>query len=60
MENVWDLVFQLMEHGTNNLHVAFIFWFSVVTICIKPALSIFTLIILWPGTTILPLPFIAI
>ena len=29
MENFWDLLFQLMKHGTNTLHVAFIFLFSV-------------------------------
>ena len=29
MENVWDLLFQLMKHGTNILHVAFTFLFSV-------------------------------
>jgi hypothetical protein len=29
MENVWDLLFQIMEHWTNTLHVAFIFLFSV-------------------------------
>ena len=27
METVWDLLFQLMEHGTNTLHVEFIFFF---------------------------------
>ena len=26
MENFWDLLFQLMKHGTNILHVAFIFF----------------------------------
>jgi hypothetical protein len=25
----WDLLFQLMKHGTNTLHVAFIFLFSI-------------------------------
>ncbi|KAK6305215.1 hypothetical protein J4Q44_G00239950 [Coregonus suidteri] len=29
MEHFWDLLFQLMKHGTNTLHVAFIFLFSV-------------------------------
>ena len=29
MDNFWDLLFQLMKHGTNTLHVAFIFLFSV-------------------------------
>jgi hypothetical protein len=28
--NVWDLLFQLMERGTNTLHNAFIVLFSVV------------------------------
>ena len=30
MENFWDLLFKLMKHGTNTLHVAFIFLFSLV------------------------------
>ena len=25
IEHFWDLLFQLMKHGTNTLHVAFIF-----------------------------------
>ena len=29
MENFWDLLFQLMKHETNTLHVAFIFLFSI-------------------------------
>ena len=29
MENFWDLLFQLMKHETNTLHVVFIFLFSV-------------------------------
>jgi hypothetical protein len=29
MENFWNLSFQLMKHGTNTLHVAFIFVFSI-------------------------------
>ena len=29
MENVWDLLFLLMKHGTNTLHVASIFFFSI-------------------------------
>ena len=29
MDNFWDLLFQLMKHGTNTLNVAFIFLFSV-------------------------------
>ena len=32
MEHFWDLLFQLMKHGTNTLHVAFIFLFSIVAI----------------------------
>jgi hypothetical protein len=32
MEYFWNLLFQLMKHGTNTLHVAFIFLFSVYTI----------------------------
>jgi hypothetical protein len=31
MENVWDLLFQLMKHWVNTLHVAFIFLFSVLS-----------------------------
>jgi hypothetical protein len=30
MEHFWDFLFQLMKHGTNTLHVAYIFLFSVV------------------------------
>ena len=33
MENVWDLLFQLVKHGTNTLHVVFIFLFSVFSMC---------------------------
>ena len=29
MDNLWDLLFQLMKHGTKMLHVACIFLFSV-------------------------------
>jgi hypothetical protein len=29
MDNFWDLIFQLMKHGTDTLHLAFIFLFSV-------------------------------
>jgi hypothetical protein len=29
--HLWDLLFQLMKHGTYNLHDAFIFLFSVNT-----------------------------
>jgi hypothetical protein len=29
MEHFWDLLFQLMKHGTNTSHVAFTFLFSV-------------------------------
>ena len=29
MEHFWDIMFQLINHGTNTLHVAFIFLFSV-------------------------------
>ena len=29
MENFWDLLFQLMKYGTNTLHVAFRFLFSI-------------------------------
>jgi hypothetical protein len=29
MELFWDLLFQLMKHGTNTLHVAFIFLSSI-------------------------------
>ena len=32
MEHFWDLLFQLMKHGTNISHVTFIFLFSVVTV----------------------------
>ena len=35
MEHFWDLLFQLMKHGTNTLHVAFVFLFSVVMQPIK-------------------------
>ena len=30
MEHFWDLLFQLMKHGPNTLHVPFIFLFSIV------------------------------
>jgi hypothetical protein len=39
MENVWDLLFQLIKNGTNTLHVAFLFLFSVYWVC-RPLLSI--------------------
>jgi hypothetical protein len=29
MEHFWDLLFQLIKDGTNTLHVAFIFLFSI-------------------------------
>ena len=29
MDNFWDLLFQLMKQGTNTLHFAFTFFFSV-------------------------------
>ena len=29
MQKFWNLLFQLMKHGTNTLHVAFIFLFSI-------------------------------
>jgi hypothetical protein len=29
MEHFWDLLYQLMKHGTNTLHGVFIFLFSV-------------------------------
>jgi hypothetical protein len=29
MEHSWDLLFQLMKHGTNTLHVTFILLFIV-------------------------------
>ena len=29
MEHFWDLVFQLMKHGTNTLNVPFIFLLSI-------------------------------
>ena len=31
IEHFWDLLFQLMKHGTKALHVVFIFLFSVLT-----------------------------
>jgi hypothetical protein len=36
MEKFWDLLFQLMKHGTNTLHVAFIFlqWWKKYSIVI--------------------------
>ena len=37
MEHFWDLLFQLVKHGTNTLHVAFIFLFSIYSI--KPFYS---------------------
>ena len=30
MEDFWDLLFQLMKHGTNTLYFVFIFLFSIV------------------------------
>lgn len=35
MELFWDLLFQLMKHGTNTLHVAFIFLSSIRSTQIK-------------------------
>jgi hypothetical protein len=29
MEHFWDLLFNLMKHGTNTLHVVFIFLVSI-------------------------------
>uniref|UniRef100_A0A8C7K901 Uncharacterized protein n=1 Tax=Oncorhynchus kisutch TaxID=8019 RepID=A0A8C7K901_ONCKI len=29
MEHLWDLLFQLMKHGTNTLHVVFILLHSI-------------------------------
>uniref|UniRef100_A0A674ANA9 Fibroblast growth factor receptor n=1 Tax=Salmo trutta TaxID=8032 RepID=A0A674ANA9_SALTR len=36
MDNFWDLLFQLIKHGTNTLHVAFIFLFSVYLVVFEP------------------------
>ena len=33
MENFWDLLFQPMKHGTNTLHAALIFLFSICYSC---------------------------
>ena len=30
MENVWDLLFQLMNYGSNTLHVAFLFFYQYI------------------------------
>ena len=35
MEHFWELLFQLMKHGTNTLPVVFIFLFSVVLNCCR-------------------------
>jgi hypothetical protein len=32
MQHFWDLLLQLMKHGTNTLHVVFIFLFSIYAI----------------------------
>ena len=32
LEHFWDLLFQLMKHVSNTLHVEFIFLFSIVTV----------------------------
>jgi hypothetical protein len=29
IENVWDILFQVMKHGSNTLHVVFILMFSI-------------------------------
>ena len=29
MEHFWDILVQVMKHGTNTLHVVFIFLFSI-------------------------------
>jgi hypothetical protein len=31
MEHFWNLLFQLKKHGSNTLHVAFVFLFSIVS-----------------------------
>ena len=33
--DVWDLLFQLMKHGTSTLQVAFIFLFCVIGVMIN-------------------------
>ena len=36
MDNFWDVLFQLMKHGTNTLHVGFIFFVQgIFTVTIK-------------------------
>jgi hypothetical protein len=40
MEHLWDLLFQLVKHGINTLHVGFIFLFSVVYWEDPPALPL--------------------
>ena len=44
VEHFWDLLFQLMKLGTNTLHVAFIFLFSVVwaVLCSRNRIECFT------------------
>ena len=32
MKHFWDLLFQVMKHGTNTLHVEFIVLFSIAVI----------------------------
>jgi hypothetical protein len=34
MEHFWDLLFQLMKHETNTVHVAFILLFSNSNVCL--------------------------
>jgi hypothetical protein len=36
MENVCNILFQLMKHGTNTLHVAFIYFFSIEAQSLNP------------------------
>ena len=31
MEHFWDLLFQLLNHGSNTLHFAFLFLFRIIT-----------------------------
>ena len=35
MEHFWDLLFQLMKHGTNTLHVAVVFVNGVMTLLVE-------------------------
>ena len=55
MEPFWDLLFQLMKHGTNTLHVVFIFLFSIDTYRIvlkgKDALPVFCQLVELPTYT---------